>query len=377
MKWTQTIKRAAPAVLAAGVFAASLTACGVFSHDHAEPDSLSNGFVQTVEAFRGFYLPLDEITVCYETGLKAVADYLEEPSGENREQGASVLKAMRSQISSADCPVYEIDQIVRDYLEEQGMNESDLQGVCSMFRSDQTEFAEVLDNYLYYLEEFIPLIEVVPLSLKLDVTYTGEIRRELDLGLFYAGNEFFIQADEEEKAYLEETVWRNARALVPEGAQWQNDVQYAQLKQQECFSRTAQLQSELAEKTGSLTVQEYAQDFNYVVSAEEQVHILTYLGTQSEVQVPGTIAGYPVTAVGKNAFAGKAIASVELAPGLQQIGDNAFSGCTSLQRIVLPESVSEFGSTPFEGCSQAVLYVAENSPAHQFAQREMLAFQIQ
>lgn len=55
--------------------------------------------------------------------------------------------------------------------------------------------------------------------------------------------------------------------------------------------------------------------------------------------------------IGKGAFYGSALKTVNLPSGLQRIGDDAFSGCSELQAIDIPASVTELGVGAFWACS--------------------------
>ena len=58
-----------------------------------------------------------------------------------------------------------------------------------------------------------------------------------------------------------------------------------------------------------------------------------------------------VMKIGYRAFSGcTSLQSVVIPDGVTYIGDYAFSGCTSLQSAVIPDSVTEIGSSAFYGC---------------------------
>jgi hypothetical protein len=58
-----------------------------------------------------------------------------------------------------------------------------------------------------------------------------------------------------------------------------------------------------------------------------------------------------VTKIGDNAFSGcKSLASVTIAEGVTQIGEQAFSSCTSLTTFTIPDSVKTIAKEAFENC---------------------------
>lgn len=92
-------------------------------------------------------------------------------------------------------------------------------------------------------------------------------------------------------------------------------------------------------------------DYTYSVENEE-VTITKYNGSDEAVKIPDTFEGYPVTKIGKEAFAGNtALVNIQLPETLVMISQGAFYKCTSLEEVTLPDSVSEFkySSSYYEG----------------------------
>ncbi len=57
--------------------------------------------------------------------------------------------------------------------------------------------------------------------------------------------------------------------------------------------------------------------------------------------------------IGDSAFSGcSSLTSITIPESLTSIGDSAFRGCSSLTRITIPESVTSIGGSAFEGCSR-------------------------
>ena len=116
-------------------------------------------------------------------------------------------------------------------------------------------------------------------------------------------------------------------------------------------------------------------DYTYEVTNGEAV-ITRYAGADSEITIPSTLGGYPVTAIGdyafffderlisvtipdsvtnigQEAFSGcDKLATVTLGGGLRTVGDRAFFECFNLMAIDLPQSVTTIGSFAFSDCGK-------------------------
>lgn len=76
-----------------------------------------------------------------------------------------------------------------------------------------------------------------------------------------------------------------------------------------------------------------------------------YVG-DSELAVPDTIMGQPITAIAESCFSGcSRLTGIFLPEGIQSIGDRAFKNCASLRGIKLPESLRSIGKEAFAGCT--------------------------
>lgn len=118
-----------------------------------------------------------------------------------------------------------------------------------------------------------------------------------------------------------------------------------------------------------------AADYQYNIRNGYAV-ITSYIGRDYEITVPSELGGYPVRAIGTNAFSSSygvervilpegltelertafrkcpGLTSIVLPSTLVSIGDNAFYQCENLQEIVIPASVISLGDRAFTGCSQ-------------------------
>ena len=117
--------------------------------------------------------------------------------------------------------------------------------------------------------------------------------------------------------------------------------------------------------------------------------IVGYKGAATELEIPASLNGKPVTAIDSGAFFGNtvltkvtfpatvknigsssfagctALAEIKLANGLETIGYRAFSGCKALSAVELPESVQEIGENAFAGCPLEFIEAPAGSTAAQ------------
>ena len=88
--------------------------------------------------------------------------------------------------------------------------------------------------------------------------------------------------------------------------------------------------------------------------------VTTYNGsTASSIVLPSS-----VKSIQKKAFRlCKNLKNIDLG-GAEIIGDNAFSGCSSLSFMIIPSSLNTFGQSPFEGCNllRLIIYLPPQAP---------------
>jgi len=103
---------------------------------------------------------------------------------------------------------------------------------------------------------------------------------------------------------------------------------------------------------GFCTVCKQGEEYAYAVS-DGKVTITDYYGTKTEVDIPATILGMPVVAIGNDAFADcVAVKKITIPAGVTSLGEYAFAYCVKLTSVTIPDSVQSIGAAAFTCCEQ-------------------------
>ena len=115
-------------------------------------------------------------------------------------------------------------------------------------------------------------------------------------------------------------------------------------------SELAQLETKGAPpETDPITVGMKAGTLSFEIHNDEAT-LVKYEGEDTSVEVPETVEGHPVVAVGEDAFAANVYVHEVLLPkSVTTIGDNAFTGCL-LEQFEIPEGLQDLGEGAFAGC---------------------------
>ncbi|HEX3716861.1 MAG TPA: leucine-rich repeat protein [Verrucomicrobiae bacterium] len=93
-----------------------------------------------------------------------------------------------------------------------------------------------------------------------------------------------------------------------------------------------------------------ASDFTFVTN-RASITITSYVGLGGSVEIPSTINGLPVTAIGAQAFyAISTLAAVTIPDSVTNVGDNAFNSCAALAEVTVSDGVSNIGFGIFQDC---------------------------
>ena len=105
------------------------------------------------------------------------------------------------------------------------------------------------------------------------------------------------------------------------------------------------------------TLTEYVGDYTYKykVDANGNATITEFRGPTDghlyDIDIPGTLGSYPVTAIGDWAFADKDyVKRVTFPQSVTSIGEDAFTSCDKLDNVTIPQSITSIGKDAFSTC---------------------------
>ncbi len=111
-------------------------------------------------------------------------------------------------------------------------------------------------------------------------------------------------------------------------------------------------------------------EYQFVVNSDNTVTITKYTGDGGYIEIPATIDGKKVTAIGNTlnetgAFEDcNTLTSVIIPDGVIVIQDRAFKGCINLKWVTIPASVTLIGNSAFDsGYNLQSIYFEGDAPA--------------
>ena len=95
---------------------------------------------------------------------------------------------------------------------------------------------------------------------------------------------------------------------------------------------------------------------------DNYVEITDYIDYSGELIIPSIIEGYPVTSIGDYAFSNcTSLTSVIIPDNVTNIGNYAFNGCSSLTSVNMPDSITNILDYAFYNCSGIINLTIPNS----------------
>ncbi len=135
----------------------------------------------------------------------------------------------------------------------------------------------------------------------------------------------------------------NGDSYVPDAT---NDATNDAINDAEALDATA-----ATEDSFESPLDEETQDYTYSVTSDEAT-ITKYKGTDIEVVIPDELGGYPVVAIGLNAFFdNNDIISVKMPDTITTVGVSSFYGCKNLSNVELSKNTTTIDKRAFSYCT--------------------------
>ena len=94
-----------------------------------------------------------------------------------------------------------------------------------------------------------------------------------------------------------------------------------------------------------------SRDYTYTVGADGGAVITKYRGNATELEIPASVGWHPVTGIGNGAFSlCTSLKSVTIPDSVTSIGNTAFYACQNLTDVTIPGSVTSIGKSAFHSC---------------------------
>ena len=115
---------------------------------------------------------------------------------------------------------------------------------------------------------------------------------------------------------------------------------------------------------GEKEIQTIDKRLKFTLNDDAQSYTVTGIGTctDTDVFIPNTYEGLPVTSIGWYAFSGcTGLTSIVIGDSVTSIGYGAFEDCTGLTSIVIPDGVTSIDDYAFYGCTGLTSIVIPDS----------------
>ena len=84
-----------------------------------------------------------------------------------------------------------------------------------------------------------------------------------------------------------------------------------------------------------------------------EIKLYSFIGTDSQITIPDKVDNFTVTEIGNSAFSGcSSLTEINIPESVTEIGNRAFQFCEELQNITIPKSIKKIGMAAFSKCEK-------------------------
>lgn len=115
-------------------------------------------------------------------------------------------------------------------------------------------------------------------------------------------------------------------------------------------------------------------DFEYEENSDGTAKVTLYNGNAKNVTVPMSVDEFTTTEIADGTFANKTTVEAVNVPNTVKTIGNAFSGCSNLKEITIPQSVEKIADGAFVDCENVTIYCYNDSYALAYAKQNNIPY---
>ena len=252
-------------------------------------------------------------------------------------------------------------------------------GILKLCRPDMKETLEN-DSNMFYLDviasDSSAVVKELMASKSFDEKTLEDLRLSMIMALItskYAYEIYYSASVEYEQSgsstdwtYYKINEWLTSLYLAADSVECCTPEYYTETKEE--LSKSVEY-LELYDSTNPDTpdtpnTSDPSEGLEFTLNADGKSYSVTGIGTctDTDVVIPGTYNGLPVTSIGNSAFYNcDSLTSVVIPDSVTSIGKSTFAYCSSLESIVIPDSVTSIGERAFYDCDNLTSVVIPDS----------------
>ena len=100
--------------------------------------------------------------------------------------------------------------------------------------------------------------------------------------------------------------------------------------------------------------------WSYALLDDDSAKITAYNGWDTNIVIPSSLDGHPVSVIGERVFYESSLTSVDIPEGIIAIGDDAFNRCRNLASVTLPKGLKYIADGAFYDTALTAIEIPED-----------------